>query len=267
VRPECRLASLEWALALPAHPLAGRAGDRLGRGTGSSLEFMEHRDYVPGDDLRHVDWRAYARTDQLSVRLYREEVSPTVEVIVDTSVAMGVTPAKEQALRDLVDALGVWVGRAGGTTRAIKAGGERLDEQWDLTPGPRAALAPTAPLRPRTIRWLISDFLLPDDPAPTIRRLSAGAALLVVVQLLDPWELDPSLDGATTLVDAAVENRLDVHLRRDVLEVYRSRLGRLRSSLETAVRSAGGVPVTLRADTPAAMIRDGLFPAGLVEPA
>ena len=66
----------------------GRDGDQLGRGTGASLEFQDRRSYVAGDDLRHLDWRAYARTDQLMLRLYREEILPHVEIVVDASRSM-----------------------------------------------------------------------------------------------------------------------------------------------------------------------------------
>src|SRR5207253_6925536 len=66
-------------------PVAGRSGELLGRGTGSSVEFQEYREYLPGDDVRHVDWAAYARSDALMVRLYRDEISPRTEVLLDGS--------------------------------------------------------------------------------------------------------------------------------------------------------------------------------------
>ena len=43
---------------------------------------------MAGDDIRHLDWATYARTDQLMVRLYREEISPRTQVFVDTSRSM-----------------------------------------------------------------------------------------------------------------------------------------------------------------------------------
>ena len=47
-------AASRWRLAVPRRRLAGRYGDRAGRGIGSSIEFEEHRAYQPGDDPRHV---------------------------------------------------------------------------------------------------------------------------------------------------------------------------------------------------------------------
>ncbi|MFM8892521.1 MAG: DUF58 domain-containing protein, partial [Planctomycetia bacterium] len=52
----------------------GAAGTVLGRQAGSSLDFHDHRLYVPGDDPRHLNWQAFARTGHYTMKLYREEV-------------------------------------------------------------------------------------------------------------------------------------------------------------------------------------------------
>ena len=81
-------AAATFRLALPRTPVGGRIGERLGSGTGSSLEFQDYRPYAPGDDLRHVDWAAYARSELIAVRLYREEVAPRIDLVVDVRVAV-----------------------------------------------------------------------------------------------------------------------------------------------------------------------------------
>src|SRR5215510_12918699 len=86
---------------MPRTPLRGRAGERLGSGTGASLEFEDYRPYTPGDDLRHVDWAGYARSEVLAVRLYREEVSPRVDLVIDVSRSMAVTDVKRRAHGEL----------------------------------------------------------------------------------------------------------------------------------------------------------------------
>src|SRR5262252_5809480 len=88
-------------LSMPRTPLGGRVGERLGSGTGSSLEFQDYRPYAPGDDLRHVDWAAYARSDVLTVRLYREEVAPRLDLVLDVSRSMAVTDRKLQSYAEL----------------------------------------------------------------------------------------------------------------------------------------------------------------------
>lgn len=55
---------------------------------GFSVEFSEYRDYQPGDDLRHLDWRLYARNDRLCVREFEEETNVRVYLVVDGSGSM-----------------------------------------------------------------------------------------------------------------------------------------------------------------------------------
>jgi uncharacterized protein (DUF58 family) len=267
VRPECARAAAAFRLALPGHPLGGRLGDRLGKGAGSSLEFMDFRDYVPGDDLRHVDWSAYARTDQLKVRLYREEIAPALDIIVDVSPSMAVTPAKRTALEDLVEAAATWTVRAGGIPRRIAGGGLPFERWSEIDCSGVDQFTPRAPLRGRAMRMVVSDFLHPVDPGPRIRKLSAGASHLYVLQLLDPWEVDPGADGATTLIDCERATRLDIVLDERTVARYRRRLQRLTASVERAVRSVAGTFAVVRADAPAPMFREQLLPQGVVEPA
>src|SRR5437763_278562 len=96
-----RAAAAPFRLAMLRSPAGGRLGERLGSGTGSSLEFQDYRQYAAGDDLRHVDWAAYARSEVLSVRLYREEVAPRIDLLFDVSRSMVVTPEKSRAYDEL----------------------------------------------------------------------------------------------------------------------------------------------------------------------
>lgn len=267
--PDAGVAAKAWRLVLPSHPLAGRLGDRLGRGTGSSLEFMDYRDYVPGDDLRHVDWRAYARTDQLKVRLFREETAPSLDVVVDTSASMGVSPRKEAATRDLAAVAAALSRQAGGHARVLAAGGDPVDDVRRLRVGGEDAvdLRPRAPLRTRALRMLVSDFLVPEDPRPRIQRLAAGSSHLYVLQLLDPWEADPGAEGETTLIDTESEERADLVLDAKTVKGYRERLTRLQEAVAAATRAVGGTFAVVLADAPGAMLRSSLLPQRVVEPA
>ncbi len=55
---------------------------------GLSVEFSEYRDYYPGDDLRHLDWRLYGRSDRLYIKKYTQETNVRVYLVVDTSASM-----------------------------------------------------------------------------------------------------------------------------------------------------------------------------------
>jgi uncharacterized protein (DUF58 family) len=75
--------------ALSARDMSAASGDRSAREAGSSVEFHDFRPYQPGDELRAVDWRAYARARRLVTRLYRAERTIDVHVVLDVSASMG----------------------------------------------------------------------------------------------------------------------------------------------------------------------------------
>src|ERR1700760_4513055 len=56
---------------------------------GFSVEFAEHRQYGPGDEIRHIDWRTYGKTDRYFVKEYEEETNLKAYLVVDTSGSMG----------------------------------------------------------------------------------------------------------------------------------------------------------------------------------
>ncbi len=62
--------------------------ERRTKKTGSGVEFADHRDYTPGDDIRQLDWHAYARFQRLLIRLYEEEEDLSIYFIIDTSSSM-----------------------------------------------------------------------------------------------------------------------------------------------------------------------------------
>ncbi len=55
---------------------------------GSSVEFAQHRDYVPGDEIRHIDWKVYARTDRYHIKQFEEETNLRAMLLLDTSTSM-----------------------------------------------------------------------------------------------------------------------------------------------------------------------------------
>ena len=65
---------------------------------GASVEFAEHRGYSPGDELRHLDWRAWGRSDRLYVKQYEEETNLRAYLLLDTSASMGFASDKVSKL-------------------------------------------------------------------------------------------------------------------------------------------------------------------------
>ena len=124
------LARLE-RLALRSRTRAGgqRAGAHSSRRRGQSLEFVDHREYVPGDDIRHLDWHLIGRLDRLFIKLFEAREDRTVALLLDRSTSMSGakwTAARQAAAHegddydDSLDAFGVH--GVGGTLGALLTG-------------------------------------------------------------------------------------------------------------------------------------------------
>ena len=99
--PAVLAAAARYTLSGPPPRGGGAVGGRVGRTAGSGLEFREHRRYLPGDDVRHLDWAAFARTDVPTVRVFREEVAREVSVWLDGSASMGCDEAKRRLAKQI----------------------------------------------------------------------------------------------------------------------------------------------------------------------
>jgi uncharacterized protein (DUF58 family) len=111
---------------------------------GYSSEFAQYKGYVPGDDLRHLDWKVYARRDQLVTRQYRDETNTTVHLLLDTSASMGYRAenaasgsfSKLDTARVLAAALALLAERQRDAV-SLAHGGERLESFLPAAAGPR----------------------------------------------------------------------------------------------------------------------------------
>lgn len=252
-----------YQLGLPRIPISGRSGELLGRGTGSSLEFQEYRQYMPGDDIRHLDWSTYARSDQLMVRLYREEISPRTQVFVDTSLSMNTgEQAKPQVARQLAALFCLLSARLGGQPQLVPLTDDvplrpitiEALEQFYQTPFQARSTLPeliekqALPLKPQGLRIVISDFLFPHDAEFLIRRLGTGASVLWVIQLLNEWEANPSSVGGRRLIDIEAGSELDLQIDHRTIQTYMTRLNALQTELQRQCRRAHATFVTLSAE-------------------
>lgn len=249
--PDVQYALSAFQLALARMPVAGRTGEFLGRGTGSSLEFQEYREYAPGDDIRHLDWAAYGRSDALMVRLYREEISPHTEILLDASRSMTTGGgAKERLTRQLVTLLTLLTGRLGGrgtihllddSDPPIRLPANELGELDRRSFTATATISDilkrgNLPLGRQAVRIVISDFLFPHDPEALIRRLATGAGHLWIVQVLGQWEADPDPIGGRKLVDAESAAESNLMLDRKAVNDYKRRLNHLQDELSRSCR-------------------------------
>jgi uncharacterized protein (DUF58 family) len=269
-------AAAAFRLAIPRTPIAGRVGERLGAGTGSSLEFQDYRSYAPGDDLRHVDWAAYARSEVLAVRLYREEVAPRIDLVLDRSLSMVVTDQKLRAYGELLGVLACACAATMADSRIITTGTVQpqplhVPEDIERVLACDAHLSALEevhlPLRRRSLRVVVSDFLFPHDADVLVSRLARDSASLAIVQLTLREEAEPVVEGGRRLVDVEGRGELDLVLDEAAIRDYRARFSRLRLSLSVAARRVGARFAHVVAGTPVRDVARGLAAAGVLETA
>lgn len=279
--PEVQRAAGLYQLGLPRVPVSGRTGELLGRGTGSSVEFQEYREYFPGDDVRHLDWAAYARSDTLMVRLYREEISPNTEVLLDTSVSMttGESGQKRRLATQLTALFAMLAGQLGARTRIRLLGDEpsvpslsveELDRlaDWPFTarrPLPDVLQSGGLRLQRQSVRVVLSDFLFPHDPERLLRNLAAASSSLWLVQILTRWEADPQPVGGRHLLDVETDFENDLLIDHQAIAAYRRRLVQLQESLLASCRRVHATLVTVVADEGLeAVCREPLMRSGIL---
>lgn len=103
-------------------------GERRSKRRGRSVEFDDFRQYLPGDDLRHIDWNVYARLDRLFVKLFREEEDLALTVVLDASPSMDAgEPNKLLFAAQLATAV-AYVGLVNQNRVSVGAFGERGNE-------------------------------------------------------------------------------------------------------------------------------------------
>lgn len=278
--PDVQRAVGAYQLGLPHAPVAGRSGELLGRGNGSSLEFQEYREYMPGDDIRHLDWGAFARSDTLMVRLYREEISPRTEILVDASASMSTGQgAKTLLAKQLAAVFALLSGELGGRPGIIPLVDEAplrslgIDGLEALETMPFEARGDLGemlarnhiPLQKQSLRIVISDFLFRHDPAQLIRRLAGDASALWVLQVLNQWEANPTSLGGRRLTDVETSGELDVIINKQTVADYMRRLGALQEELMRNCRRVHATFVPLVAERGLAVCcREDLLQTGIL---
>ena len=252
---------LRYALQIPQVAASGMVGSRLGRRAGSSIDFQDYREYQPGDDLRFIDWGIYARTDRLSIKLFREEVTPHLDLVLDGSRSMSlegkpIASAKLAALLATAAAnaqcsQAVWLSSEGfkrvpndtlpaSAWAAIDYRSQRTpDQAFDI-------LAPK--LRRLGIRVFISDLLWPGNPLQTVRRLREGAAMLFVIQLLAREDATPPEHGSVRLVDSETDEVTEIYIDSSAQQQYAANLAQLQQSWDDACRQCGAHLTTIIAE-------------------
>ena len=227
---------------------------------GASADFAEHRAYMPGDDIRRIDWRVFARTDRFYVKEYEAETNTNFTVVLDASASMryGADPESGRVSkltygcflaaclsyfasmqrdrvglavvdRDVVE----YVPNSAKHLQLILHTLDRIERRardTTVAPGRSMLLPPLQKLsetvRRRSLVAVISDFYEdPDAVIAALNQLRGRGNDLIVFHLLDPRELDFSFSDASNFIDMETGEKMPVipeYLRQQYKELVRA---------------------------------------------
>jgi uncharacterized protein (DUF58 family) len=251
---------------------SGGPGEHLARRRGGAAEFQEHRAYAPGDDLRRIDWAAYARSGEPMLKVFRAEEDVVARLVCDASASLDFgTPTKLEVARRLAAAVGYMTLAASERAQVVAAGGEtvrthppargrnglpgllrvldgvRAGGSTDLTRAIDSVVRESA--RPGLLA-IFSDFF---DRGPWLAALGRAVAAghdVALVQILAPEELAPSAEGDLAFEDAETGERVELVLDAAAIDAYATRLHGLFQALGGFARRHGATYVRARTDEP-----------------
>lgn len=213
-----------------------RAGMHASPLKGASVEFADHRQYVKGDNLRNLDWKVFGRTERYYVKRFEEETSLRTQVIIDGSGSMAYSaedrPSKYHFACRIAAALGYIVSRqqdALGLTiyddairqqipprsgsRHLRLFMERLalHQPQNRTDTGRALHTLAEMISRRGLIVLLSDLF--DDPEAIFRAIAHFRKKMhdvILIQILDPCELELSIDSVAEFIDMETGEKLEL---------------------------------------------------------
>ncbi|MDR7315614.1 DUF58 domain-containing protein [Brevibacillus nitrificans] len=221
----------------------GQAGLRRAKQLGSSMEFADYRAYVPGDDLRQLDWNAYARSGKLFLKKYLDETQLHVNVYIDCSTSMchGQSGKWERAVQ-LAAALGylslchldfvsvyAFDRQLVSSVRGLQGKGKAsrlLSFLSELKPGGagdlnQALRSPGAVSGKGGISIFLSDFLFESGYEQGLAFLQAAKQDVILVQILAEEERNPGYQGELRLLDSETWQAKEVSMTGAMMEQYR----------------------------------------------
>ena len=230
---------------------------------GFSQEFAEYRSYTPGDDLRHVDWNVFARTEKAFLKRYRGETNSQLLVLLDTSASMayGADPMPKLDYARFLAASLVYMGNLQRDATGLIVFDDNVNNY--IPPSTRQgqlhrllhAIEHTAIgthtdfakpflhfqqfLRRRGIVAVISDFY--EDPKTIIKAvepLRFHGNEVILFHILDQQEIEPTFRASTLLIDMETKTSMEVTPEYGKNE-YRKKIKTHLSDLKTAAQAAG----------------------------
>jgi len=239
-------------------------GQRRSRRLGDGLEFADHRDYSPGDDIRFLDWPYFARMERLLVRLFHEHSEGAVTILVDASASMDLGEVNKFDYARRTAAALAYVAMAGldrvhvlpfaeGLGDGLRTGRNRgqivevLEFLTALNPGGRTGLGDCVRRYARQFGQtgtilILTDLLdVEDELSEALALLRQRKDEVIVLHVADRWDSAPPLVGPTQLAAIESGERINLNITDAVLEAYRQRWREFVLGMEKTCLGRGAV--------------------------
>jgi uncharacterized protein (DUF58 family) len=260
-------------------------GERRSTKRGTSIEFADYRNYVPGDDLRRLDWNVYARTGRPYIKLLEDEEDLAVHILLDASASMGWPAADDvpegvdftadynkliygkrlmaglgyialgtndrlmlTALKPGGDAMfGPSRGRGQSVPMLRFAHGVKADGRIDLNQALKAYAMRT---RRPGLCFVISDFFSPSGHIEGLNALVGKGFEVVLLHVLSPDEVMPPITGDLRLIDVETGVAQEVSVDATMRSLYVQRMQAWREEINAGANRRGVNYLALQTDTP-----------------
>ena len=261
---ESFLSQLEQLGTLLKNNVAGMfGGNRRSKNLGSSCEFADYRDYMPGDDVTKIDWNAYARFDKLYEKLYFDERQMHTRIYLDVSRSMdhggddkavfAIKLAAAFAYLSVceMDKVSIYAIR-GSVLEEIAVGMVGKDSylncinrlnaiEFDSDSKISEAILPSVVGRGDGYSIIISDFLTEENFEMAIDLLAAQKRDILCVQVLSREELNPQMRGKMHLFDSEDQSKFfRKKIDQDVVRAYKDALKYVTDRIRLYCESRGG---------------------------
>ncbi len=252
-------------------------GERRSGARGQSVEFADYRTYVPGDDLRRIDWNLFGRLERLFLKLYEEERELPVTIYLDSSESMSFgRVSKFDFARQVAAAVG-YVALCGfdrvtvepfpladdqaglvGELRAVRGRRSAMrffDNLNRLKAGGTADFNQALRFgamkhRAQGVIVVLSDFLDPAGYEDGLKSLASRGSEVHAVQILAPEELEPSSYGDLRVIDSETGAEQEVTFGKYRLKSYRATVQNYCRRLQEYCRARGIRYQLAQSDTP-----------------
>lgn len=269
---EALLSEIEALQTLLKNNVAGMfGGNHQSKNFGSSCEFADYRDYVPGDDISKIDWNVYARFDKLYQKLYLDERQMHTKIYIDASKSMqhGTPEKAEQAIKmaaafaylsvSEMDKVSLYVikgnrveelisgmvGKDSYITYVNKLNEIEFDEDVSISD----AILTSKIGMGDGYSVLISDFLTDEDYERAIDKLAERKRDVLCVQVLSREELNPQFRGKMHLFDSEnIQNFFRKKIDRDRIIAYKEALRYVTDKIKNYCEARGGHYMLVPAD-------------------